>query len=146
MKEEKKWRVTLNDDQLKLINRALEFYFRTILGQGNYMADEIVDEHYYPFDRSADNYKKRFDAYLRDRDVISEIFRAVFRILYGAYGVPERQSDNIMAMEDMWSVIRHAMWLDRPEPKPHDTVDASGPYIRPGNAPIKVERIIDGET
>lgn len=145
MKKEKLWKVTLTDDQLALINQALEFYFRTMLGQAIYVSNEVTIDAYEPLDRNAEDYKERFNARLRDRDVLYEIFNLAFKIVHGAYGTPRRQSDTILEMEDMWAVIRHARWKDRPEPKSHDTVDASEPFLRTLARPLTVERMSDGK-
>lgn len=125
------WKITLNDAQLKLINRALEFYFRATMGQEMYVVDELCD----------DAIGMGNDDFCRTRNDAQEVLRAAFRIIHGVYGSPREKSHTCMAIIDMWSAIRYAIWKDRPEPKSHDTVDSRKPYCESGLPIIKVERV-----
>ena len=42
--------------------------------------------------------------------------------------------------EDIWSVIRHQQYLERPEPKDHWTTDASV-YIWGKEPSVKIEKV-----
>lgn len=125
------WKITLNDEQLRIVNKALEFYFRATMGQEMYVSDVLCD----------DAIGMGNHDYCRTRDDVQDVLHAVFRIIHGAYGTPREKSHDCMAMIDMWSAIRYAIWDDRPEPKSHDTVDSRKPYCESGLPVIKVERV-----
>ena len=109
-----KWKVTLDEKQLILIKNALEFYFRFMMGQEMYVANEFCLNVLGGYG---------VDEYCERREKAEQALRVCFRSVFPK-GYCEKKSDASVDMADMWSAIRHALWQERPEPKTHDTVDA----------------------
>lgn len=125
------WKLTLTKKQLILINNALEFYFRFMMGQEMYVANEYCLD-------ALGGYG--VDEFCERREKAEQALRVCFRSVFPK-GYCEKKSDASVDMADMWSAIRHALWEARPEPKSHDTVDAYRPYHEGDLPPIKVERM-----
>ncbi len=108
----KKYRITLNEKQLGVVQYALEEYFRLRLGQDFEFSNDLAEMGQ---DLSADNpeHKRIFAEYIVRRDAIEEIMKAVFHIAFGVYGVPERKTDNMLIAEDIWDAIRVKRGISR---------------------------------
>ncbi len=87
----KKYKITLNERQLVIVEHALEEYFRLRMGQDFDFSDDLAEMGQ---DLSTDNpeCKRIFAEYIVRRDAIGEIMKAVFRIAFGTYGVPEEKN------------------------------------------------------
>jgi hypothetical protein len=99
----------VTEEQLSVINEAVEEYFRIRMGQFWNLANELAMQN---VDLSPENPKhdKIFDQYINTKDCVMEIFESVGRIL----GLQLRKkTDRMLIAEDIWQVIRHQMWKGR---------------------------------
>ena len=71
--------ITMTEDQLRLVNRALESYFRTRMGQFLDFAYDVCEQ---GVDLSEDNQnrEKVFDNYIMRRNLMKETFETLFAI------------------------------------------------------------------
>jgi predicted transcriptional regulator len=131
-----KYRLEVTQEQLSVINEALEEYFRIRMGQFWDLADNLAVQN---VDLSPENpeHEKIFDLFINTRDCIREILETVNRIL----GLQLRKkTDRMLVAEDIWQVIRHQMWKDRGN-KDNWCVDSREP-VQWGNEPLpKIENV-----
>lgn len=127
------YQLTVTENQLRLINTALEEYFRIGMNQWDGLADRLsligVDlspEH--------PNHKWIFDTMIHNRDDVRIVLEAAGRILW-PHGLTKQDEENIL-LQDIWQVIRHQLWLDDPDRgKRGYCVDSNKPLIQ-GSEPI----------
>lgn len=106
-----KYRLDLTEAQLRVVNAALEEYFRLPLNQWGDLADRLAfkdfdpDEYTEPEDRS-----EAFDRCIEKRDAARAVFEAAGKILWG-HEIPPKDDQQLIA-EDIWQVIRHQLYLD----------------------------------
>lgn len=106
----KKYRLELDEEQLSVVNEALEEYFRIRMGQWSDLANDLSSQN---VDFCRDNpvvHSKVFDRYIDTRDCIKEIFESVSRILREGL---RKKTPRMLVAEDIWQVIRHQQWIDR---------------------------------
>ena len=107
-----KYRIEVNEEQLKIIQISLEEYFRLRLGQERDFVDDFAALN---CDFSQDNphHDEIFDRFIHRRDAISEVMKAVFRIGYGSKGWLEEKTPEMLIAEDLWDSIRFARGVSR---------------------------------
>lgn len=103
-----KYRIDLSEAQLRVINNALEEYFRIPLNQWSGLADRLALKGVDLSDEETRDVK--FERFLKTRDSVNAVFRAAGEILW-RYEVPPKDEEQIIA-EDIWRVIRHQFYLD----------------------------------
>lgn len=130
------YQVTLSESQLRLINKAVEQYFRMRIGQFSDYVDDIVFEGFNYKDHS----DEEFDAVINRRDAASEQFKTAYRALT-EWPKHHRKTADDQRLIDMWETIRHQFWLDKPEPKSEFTVDSRPSLNLSGDKPIKVRMV-----
>ena len=124
--------VTLTDEQLRLVNRAIEEYFRLRLNQWWDFADDVCLQ---GVDLSNENPNrgKVFDEYIIRRDALKASFEALF---HQFTITTSQKSQDCMDLIDIWDAIRHWIWEQKP---PEDritwTVDAAKP-LNEGQYPL----------
>ena len=133
-KKETIYQLTCTEGQLRLINDAIEGYFRLLLGQYFDYADEIA---FAGFDVK-DHSEQDFDERILRRNLAMELFDAIYNRLFPA---ARETTPTENALIDIWGTIRHHLWLDREEPKPHGTVDSCPPLLRSEQPPVEVRRM-----
>ncbi len=101
------YHMELTDEQMRVVEKSLEMYFRLMMGQGSMFSEEMAALN---ADLSADNpnHDRIFNAYIQRRDHIQEIMRAVFSIAYEPTGYMDEKSDDMMIAECIWDAIRVA--------------------------------------
>lgn len=127
------YQLTVTENQLRLINTALEEYFRIGLNQWDGLANRLA---LIGVDLSPENpnHKWIFDNMIKTRDDVRVVLEAAGRILW-PYGLSNQSEDNIL-LQDIWQVIRHQLWLDDPNREKRGyCVDGNKPLIR-GDEPI----------
>lgn len=99
----RKYSVTLTENQMGIVRKALEFYMRSILGQHLYTADELA---FMDVDLSPENpeHEKIFDTAIIKRDALAEVFRAAYAIV----NIQKKPGIELEA-ETIWDAIRHAL-------------------------------------
>lgn len=133
------YQLTVTETQLRLIDEALEEYFRIGMNQWWDLADRIahigVD-----FSPENPNHDRIFDRYIKTRDDVRVVLEAAGRILW-PYGLEKQDESNLIA-QDIYQVIRHQLWLDRPDKKSmRDCVESREPFIQSGEPAPKCEKI-----
>lgn len=133
-KKENIYELTCTEGQLRLINDAIEGYFRLLLGQYFDYADEIA---FAGFDYN-NHSEQDFDERIMRRNLAMELFDAIYQRLFPA---ARENTPTENALIDIWGTIRHQLWLGREEPKPHGTVDSSPPLLRSELPPVEVRKV-----
>lgn len=102
----KKYRITLTEKQMQVVEHYLESYFRLMIGQDLMLSEDMCS-------MGVDLKQEGFDAYMVKRDHVREIMKSVFHIAYGYFGVPEEKSEDEMIAECIWDAIRFARGTSR---------------------------------
>lgn len=128
-KEQAVYQITVTERQLKLINTALEEFFRIGLNQWWPLADRISEIGYTLPPQGDPNRDRIFDRRIQKRDAVRVVLEAAGRILW-PHGLDKQDEDNLLA-QDIWQVFRHQLWLDRPDrDKLGYCVDGNKPLIQ----------------
>ena len=108
----KKYRITLTEEQMGIAEKYIETTMRLLAGQDCMFTDEVARLN---FDLSPKNphHKTIFDKYIRNRDHIREIMKAVYRIAFEPYGYLEYKTDEMVEAETIWEAIRTARGVNR---------------------------------
>lgn len=104
----RKYRLELTEAQLRVVNAALEEFFRLPLNQWGDLADRLA---FKGVDLSNPETRDRnFDRCITTRDAVRVVFEAAGKILWG-HEIPPKDDQQLIA-EDIWQVIRHQLYLD----------------------------------
>ena len=133
-KKEAIYQLTCTEGQLRIINDAIEMSFRLLLGQYFGYMDDLAFAGFDYKNHSEQDLDKRI---LR-RNLGEDLFSVLYRRLFSE-SREKTQKEN--ALIEIWETIRHQLWLDREEPKPHGTVDSSPPLLLSGLPPVKVRKV-----
>ena len=117
-----KYRITVHtDEQLSLLQKVSECFLRERMGQFDILAEDLATEGCgYIYDKTDPDNKQKFDAYIDRRNEALDYFNRAYRIS----GADQPRNEAMNQAGDFFTTIRHAIWLDRPEPKPHGINDA----------------------
>ena len=121
-----RYNMSLSRNQLRVINVALETYFRVLMGQHFDLATEVALNGYEYNPEDPDNSRK-FDDYIERRNEAQDLYDKAFRVANPNLNAVKKTPDMRTAI-DIWHVIRHQFYLERPEPKDHWTVDSTVPF------------------
>ena len=132
------YKLTVTEAQLKLIWEALEEYERLRMGQFSDFVDDIALNGYI-YDKSNPDNGKLFDRYIHRRNESNEVFEVAYRI---ACPNTQFKTEKMLIAEDMWTVIRHHLWMEKPASEREGVYNtASYPPLHNGSEPrIKIER------
>ena len=130
------YQITLTENQLRVAQRALEWFFRLQLGQFSDFADEIALDGYV-FDKDNPNNGELFRRYITRRNDCVPLMETAYRI---AQPEPCWKTEDMMVAEDMWAVIRHFRWKDQDHPKNLYTPDSRPPFIESKEPPITINK------
>ena len=103
-----KYKLELTETQLRIINDALEEYFRIPLNQWGDLADRLAFKGFSP--KNDKDESKSFDRCINKRDAAVAVFEAAGKILWG-YDIPRKDKNQLIA-EDVWQVVRYQLYLD----------------------------------
>ena len=132
----RKYRLELTEAQLRVVNAALEEFFRLPLNQWGDLAERLA---FNGFLLSCGKDRDRaFDCCIAKRDAARAVFEAAGKILWG-YEIPPKDDQQLIA-EDIWQVIRHQLYLDSGSTDSW-RVDAREPLLLGPEPPAKIERI-----
>lgn len=120
-----KYQIELTEAQVKVVQNALEEYFRLRMGQECDFCDDMAS---IDCDLSPENprHNRIFDLYIARRNHLQELMRAFFRIAFEPLGYLQGKTDSMMIAECIWDALRFARGLSRwndvmqigPEPVP----------------------------
>lgn len=133
---EQKYTVTLNERQLRLLQKVCEEYGRLRMGQTWDLSDDLAFQNY--------EYKKddpEYDRRLLRRDATRELLDLAMRAASNGDYMHFQKTEDVMVALDMYSTIRNFFWHQLPEDKRKSwTVDADPVYIWGPEPKIKVEK------
>lgn len=133
--EQKQYVLQLNGTQLIAIQDALESYFRVRMGQFFDLAEDVA---FAGFDFKEHKEIDFFDRIAR-RDAAIDLMNAAHRLMQPIFS---EKSDEMLVAQDIWSVIRHERWKERPDKeKLQWTVDACEPLHLSDQPRITIRRI-----
>lgn len=123
----KKYRLTLTEKQLRVINVALEEYFRAALGQWDLLAERLAF-------RGLNDHPNNIELVRRmtKKDAARRMLNAVGEILVDRYDIPKQEEDMIAI--DMWRILRREL---TPESLKQEIYRDT--YRESDEPPIKVE-------
>ena len=112
MNATKKYTIELTENQVRVIQDALEEYFRLRMGQDTEFCTDMAELN---ADLSPDNphHELIFDRYIQRRDHMEEIMRAFFRIAFEPTGYLKEKTDDMLIAECIWDAIRCVRGLSR---------------------------------
>jgi len=140
---------TLNvtEEQLRLIQKSLDFYSRVGIGQFNAIKDHPTFERHLHNEFKDDNGKTDYGKYHPVRDEIDTTLNVARNMLYndssigknGSWGIHNpKVDDSCRDAYDLIQVIRHEFWKQNPN-RSSATVDSSVHLTDSKNSNIKVE-------
>ena len=114
----KKYTIELTENQVRVIQNALEEYFRLRMGQYTEFCTDMAELN---ADLSPDNpnHELIFDRYIQRRDHMQEVMRAFFRIAFEPTGYLKEKTDDMLIAECIWDAIRCVRGLSRWEQPLH---------------------------
>ena len=131
-----KYRIDLTEAQLRVVNAALEEYFRLPLNQWGGLSDRLAFKGFPPENEEAR--ERAFDCCIAKRDAVRTVFEAAGKILW-RYEIPPKDDQQLIA-EDIWRVIRHQLYLDSGSTDSW-RVDAREPLLLGPEPPAKIQRM-----
>lgn len=109
---EKKYTIELTENQVRVIQNALEEYFRLRMWQYTEFCTDMAELN---ADLSPDNpnHELIFDEYIQRRNHMKEVMRAFFRIAFEPTGYLKEKTDDMLIAECIWDAIRCERGLSR---------------------------------
>lgn len=104
---DEKFQIELTGAQAKLIERALEEFFRLRMGQYSEFAEDMALD---GFDY-ANHTDEEFVERMKRRDEINCAMEAVKRIIWPPFGTNIKRTPEEDNVIDIWHVIRHELYL-----------------------------------
>lgn len=118
------YKVALTEEQMRVVQIAVEEYFRLRMGQDMDFSDDMAG---IETDFSADNpnHDRIFDRFINRRDALGQVMKAFYGIAFSR-GYLEKKTDDMLIAECIWDAIRTARGANRwgsamqigPEPSP----------------------------
>ena len=131
------YNLTVTGEQLSLIWAALEEYERLRMGQFSDFVNDVA-RNGYVYDKSNPDNGRLFDEYIQRRNNSQELLNLAYRI--AAPKITSKTEDMLIA-EDMWTAIRHHLYMERPAEERQGYSTAAYPPLHSGSEPrIKIER------
>ena len=134
------YKLTVTPEQLRLIWESLEEYERLRMGQFFDFVNDVALNGY-KYDKSNPDNSKLFDAYIERRNDSEDLFNQAYRI---AAPKITPKTESMLIAEDMWTAIRHHLYMERPAEERRTYSTAAYPPLHYGSEPrIKIERTSD---
>lgn len=131
----------LSESQLKLVNKAIEGYFRLHMGQFFDYVTEIAEVNL-ALDRCDPEYNRKIDSLLSRRDSAIEMFKLAYA---EAHPSIQTKTPEIQRLIDLWAQIRYKLWKDMPDEQKGTGVDSYPPILFSGDLPIHIRKESDSE-
>ena len=126
----KTYKIMLTENQLRVINAALEEYFRAALGQWDLLAERLAFRGFNDHSNNNIELVRR----MTKKDAARRMLNAVGEILVDRYDIPKQEEDMIAV--DMWRILR---WELQPESFKREIYRDT--YHESDEPPIKVEEV-----
>lgn len=134
--EKKMYKLTVSENQARIIMDALESYFRCRMGQFFDLADAIAFKGY---DHDKDTDSSEFYHRINYRNDAEDLFNQAYRLASSGDLFHYKTQDERNAI-DIWHVIRHQFWKENPNSR-DDTTDSYPPFPTCDEELIKIGRI-----
>ena len=129
--------VQLNERQLRLIQNALEEWFRLRMGQTSDLAAALAFQHFDYSNHTQEEFKER----IRRRDDGEALLKQAMKMFAFDADNHWQKTDQVLVASDMWLVIRNFFWHQLPEGKRKFwTTDADPVYLWGPEPGIKIEK------
>ena len=141
-----KVRLTLSENQLRVIQNALELDFRLHMGQEYCgLADDLAFQNIEIPPRGTSEHEKVFNECISRRDDGVDALRNFFDLTLGRDLSRHRKTPDVICGIDIWHVIRHFRWEQREDKDTWDywTVDADTPFQIWEEPLPEIERVDD---
>ena len=115
-KEKENWKLQASRSQLRLVQTMSEDYMRARAGQFWLLVDSLAYSGF-TYEKNDPENERRFDECVNNARKARELFEQGYRIS-GAADFHHKTKQMMMAY-DFYSVIRHALWLEKPDPSDH---------------------------
>lgn len=102
-----KFQLEMNGAQAKLIELALEEYFRLRLGQFSDFTDSLAFQGFDYENHTDEDFNER----IRHRDAINKEAERLKKAIWPPYGFGIQKSQTEVNIIDIWHVIRHELYL-----------------------------------
>ena len=136
-KKIKKVVLVLNEAQARIVQAALEEWFRIRMGQSYDLANDLALMGY----KHDKDHPELFDAAMVKRDSLDCVIKALFNIAWPHYGMPQKVDDRTHIASDIWSVLRHELWRVRTDDPNDWRIDSATP-IQLGPEPLPIVEIV----
>lgn len=113
----KKFRITLNEDQMYTLKECLEMYFRIDLLQEDMLAEKLATMNDLDLSPDNPNHEKIFDSYIERKEHIGIVLKSAFEIAspWAFRATSHRKRDTkSLVIEDIWQVCRYCLWENNP--------------------------------
>ena len=135
-----KYKLEVSVEQAEILKIALEEYFRLRMNQTFDFADSICFE-----DFDSKNFtSEEFDKRIRDRDILKEELDKLLNKMHPLQLIGGRYRERTIEMkraQEIWQVIRHALWIDRHGNEDSWCVDAREPMCMSVEPLPRMEKI-----
>ena len=137
----------VSEEQLRLIQRALDFYSRVGIGQFNVIKDHPTFERHLHNESKDENGETDYGHFHSVRDDVDSILHVARNVLYndssidknGSWGIHNpKVDDSCRDAYDLIQVIRHEFWKQNPD-RSSATVDSSVHLTDSKNSNIEIE-------
>lgn len=108
-----KYLLEINEKQARIMQDALEEYFRIRMNQWSDLANDLASVGFV-YDKDNPDNRKNFDSYIERRDKTKELLEKAM-----LEAQPERKyramnvEEDVLIAEDIWQVIRHQLYIDK---------------------------------
>lgn len=125
---EKRYNLEMNEAQVKIIQVALEEYFRVRMNQWGELAEDLASVGFI-YDKEGPNNHENFQKYIDRREKTEDLLKKAMM-----EAQPDRNrkampvSDNVLIAEDIWQVIRYQLYLDSKHAKNEYNVASRPPF------------------
>ena len=107
-----KYRIELTEEQMRVIQTALEEYFRLRMGQEWDFCDDMACMGR-TFPKDDPERTRAVDAFIIRRDHLREMMKGCFNIAFEPHGYLREKTDDMLIAEDIWDSIRFARGISK---------------------------------
>lgn len=136
----KQYKLTVTENQLRVISTSLESYFRTRMGQFFDLSDDLAFCGFSYSQPHDEKWSEGFDERIARRDECKEKLDEAFKIAQPRLTANDYygSTPEMVSAIDLWHVIRHQFWKEREDHKSW-TVDSYPPSSESGEPLMEIE-------
>ncbi len=135
--DSEEYTIRLNENQLRIIQNAMEEWARLRMGQTIDLADALAFQHF----KYSDHTQEEFNDRIFRRNDGDSLLKQAMDTFAGSNYEHWRKTEAVETALDMWNVIRNFFWHQRPSEERNPWTTDADPIFLWGPEPgIKVER------